>query len=69
MNRCVECHTGQFDFTVTDTCSGAVQMYNQPLGSTSTVADLTAFSVACTASIFGDGFESGDLTGWSSSQP
>ena len=43
------------DITVTDTCNGQVRSYEQPLGTSATVADGTAFPLGCPI-IFADGF-------------
>ena len=53
------------EMTVTDLCSGDVQVYNQPLNNSLTIVDEQAFPVECPL-IFTDGFESGDVLGWSS---
>ena len=53
------------EMTVTDLCSGDVQVYNQPINNTITIVDDQAFPVECPV-IFADGFESGGLLAWSS---
>lgn len=57
--------TLQYELTITDLCSGDVQVYNQPLNNTLTIADEQAFPAECPV-IFQDDFESGGLLGWSS---
>ena len=55
----------EYTITVTDTCSGAVKTYFNPLGNLTSSADFEAFPSAPCASIFADGFESGDTSAWS----
>ena len=54
---------------VTDLCSGAVETYTNPLGTTAaTTTDTMAFQ-ADDCDVFSDGFESGDTAAWSSTVP
>lgn len=53
-----------YTLTVRDTCSGQSRAYANPSGSLSSVTDPTAFPLTCTAEIFSDGFEAGNLSAW-----
>lgn len=57
------------EIVVRDLCEGQTRTYTKPAGSVATAADAMAFSLTCTAGIFSDGFESGDLTGWDLTVP
>lgn len=53
----------EYTLQVTDTATGAMQSYVNSPGSVSAVGDPTAFPRSC---LFDDGFESGNVSAWSS---
>jgi hypothetical protein len=55
----------EYQITVTDSCTGAVQSYFNPQGMLTSTGDFAAFPSTPNCNLFLDGFESGDTSAWS----
>lgn len=55
--------------TVVDACTGSTRIYDQLPGLLLTIVDPRMHPIFCADQILFDGFESGDLSGWTSSIP